>query len=158
MPFVSARHNQLEAVMTRDELAALPAGCAVYTLPVRIPGFAVDLDCCLDAPRSPLTAVYPRLHLRDLDPLPGAPPSIPVAATSEGDCAVYYEGAACSIRSAPSARSHLGPAFQFYQEECAALHASLEPIPLALRYLTPRNINDLFAGERPRVSLYRVKR
>jgi hypothetical protein len=148
-PAYRARYTfQDEYAFLRRDLARVPDGCSVVSLPLRASQFNRDLDCCLDIHKSPLSLAYPRLHLlmaasaRDLEG-PG--------------CRYYYESAACSIDLPPESASPVDrPALEFLRRACAeARKKTLSQVAGAR--VSPRTTNRYFRHGPPEVRLLRMR-
>jgi hypothetical protein len=120
----------------------------VWQLPVRQPGFVRDLDCCLDAQRSPLALAWPGLRLRALPVEDGAPD----AAWPPPGCAAYYQGAACDARVAAGATD--APSLGRLAAQCRRARGAGQLEPVAEATVSPESTGDLFPAP-PRVGLYR---
>jgi hypothetical protein len=132
----------------RTELAALPQGCTVYSLPVRDDDFGRDLDVALDVAHSPLRLAYPGLKfvaLSDREPPP-----------SGGTCAAYYQSALCSITETQEVRERFANAYGIERRRCKGASARAGDHPFAEARVSARGVNDVFGGKPPRVALYRL--
>lgn len=142
---------QDEYAFLATELARLPDGCTVYTLPTRVPeAFPRDLDCCLAAERSPLAARFPALRVRALPAEEGARvASLPAADA----CAVLYEGAVCT----PLATSDpdFVTAGAYYARRCEAARSRHAGALLAEARVSPATTRGFFGETAPRVRLWR---
>ncbi len=143
-----------EYAFGRRALAALPAGCAVYQVPIRADVLPADVDCCLDVRRSPLVLEYPALRFFDL---PSEAADVPDA----GGCTAYYEGAACAITPDPAGalgRDFAVRASEYFRQRCAEPHRVGHLEPLARSAVSPRSTNGLFGDVPPPIALYRWTR
>ncbi|MCB9506648.1 MAG: hypothetical protein H6698_06605 [Myxococcales bacterium] len=100
-------------------LTAVPAGCDVVQLPVRSWRFGGDIDCCLDAPRSPLELEFHELQLRTVASGGDVRRDVDAALSGPG-CIYYYETAACALASEPQVDVNYTQARAYYVEACAA--------------------------------------
>ncbi|MCK6557208.1 hypothetical protein L6Q96_21920 [Candidatus Binatia bacterium] len=141
-----------EYAFLRRALAALPAGCRVYQVPLRSAAYPRDLDCCLDIGRSPLLLDYPDLQFA----------SVPRPATSAFDdrpgCLAYYEGAACRIADDPlDSRVHerAERAADDLRRRCNEVRAVGRLELVAETTTSPRATVNFFHGAPPQAGLYR---
>jgi hypothetical protein len=145
----SARYAfQDEYTFARDALARLPAGCAVYQVPLRADALSHDVDCCLDLARSPLVLDFPTLRF---GPLPADPATV----FADSDCVAYYEGVACEITSASPSPERAREAAAFFQPRCAAIRRLGRLELLAETITSPRSTEHFFDARAPRTTLYR---
>jgi hypothetical protein len=143
-----------EYAFGRRALAELPAGCAVYQVPIRADALPADVDCCLDLRRSPLVLEYPALHFYDL-------PAEAADVLDAGGCTAYYEGAACAIMpgsTGPLGRDLASRASEYFRQRCAEPHRVGQLQPLARTAASPRSTNGLFGDAPPPIALYRWTR
>jgi hypothetical protein len=137
---------QDEYAFARAALARLPAGCAVYQVPLRGAALPHDVDCCLDVPRSPLVLDFPALRLLDLPDEPGL--------VSDSGCVAYYEGVACEItRDAGGALAE--QAAEYFQTRCAEARRWGRLELLADAVTSARSTEELFDGRHPHARVYR---
>jgi hypothetical protein len=145
---------QDEYTFLRAALARLPAGCAVYEVPMRPDAFPRDLDCCLDVPRSPLVLDYPQLQFRSLpDPL--------VSVFENPGCVAYYESVACEITDDPDdpqVHDRTDKAADYLQQRCAEVRRTGRLDALGEITTSPRATVNYFHGKRPHAGLYRWTR
>ena len=139
-----------EYTFLRRHAAALPAGCVVWQLVLRDQAFERDLDCCLDAPRTPLTAAFPSLRFRSLL---GDPATWPRAGAGGPRCEAYYEGAACALTPTAALRAERPRSFALLEQRCAAVRAAGGLRAVASGVASPRASNPAFTAA-PRVGLY----
>jgi hypothetical protein len=135
----------------RAQLGKLPHGCEVYQLPIRTEGLEVDLDCCLDVPRSPLPIVFPQLRFRVLED-----PNEPAPADPAVSCRVYYETAACSLQQTAEVVSRRPMSYEIFRRRCAAVRAT-GLMPITRVEVSAQASHDLFGGVAPRVGLFHWK-
>jgi hypothetical protein len=145
---------QQEYRFLRRSLAEVEPGCRVIQLPIRVDAFQRDLDCCLDAPRSPLTIAFPRLKFRALQVGPDlAPPSL----RSAGDqCVLYYEGSNCALQATREAQPRHPVALRFYRVACAQMRQQVPLSQLAEAQVQPHATEDVLGQGPHSVRLYRV--
>ncbi len=145
---------QQEYRFLRRALGEVEPGCRVLQLPIRVDAFERDLDCCLDAPRSPLTIAFPRLELHSLQ---AGPDLAPVALHSAGDrCVLYYEGSSCSLQATGDAQPRHPVALRFYRTACAQIRAQAPLSQLAEAQVQPHATEPLLGLYPHSVRLYRV--
>ena len=135
----------------RGALAILPAGCTVYQVPLRSVAFPRDLDCCLDAGRSPLGLEFPHLQFRTVPE--------PAGAVFDGSgCIAYYESIACRIADdplAPAVHERAERAADDLHRRCREIRTTGQLDPLAETTTSPLATVDFFRGTRPHAGLYR---
>ncbi len=142
------RHTfQDEYDFLRESLAKLPDKCRVYQVPVRQDAFGMDLDCCVDMPRSPLALAHPGLGLVAL-PESGFPEG------EAGGCVAYYEGAACAISLEDPVPPRLHHARALLRDQCDKPRVSKGLRLVAEGEVSGRAMHQLFGARRPRVRLW----
>ena len=135
----------------REAMASLPQGCTITQLPLRGEALLRDLDCCLDAPRSPLILARPDLRFEYADPR-GANPSL-----ARSDCVAYYEGAACSLADTLPSRQRAPNARAWFNEGCGLMRSAGALELTREAQVSPHATVDHFADRPVVVRLYRMR-
>jgi hypothetical protein len=143
---------QDEYQFLRGAMKSLPSNCTLAQLPMRTQVLQRDLDCCLDAPRSPLLLARPDLRFLHVEPQKGAP------SFGGATCVAYYEGAACSLADTPASRARDPNARAWFTEGCSLMRSSQKLEVLAEAEVSPHATFDHFKGRPVVVRLYRVQR
>jgi hypothetical protein len=141
---------QDEYSFLRKALHELPDGCVVYQLNVRSDDLERDVDCCLDAPRTPLPVVYPKLQFRHLRPA-----DLTGGLDFGTACVAYYESSACAIDVAQSAEPHWIGAMNHFRKECPIVHTIGTLKPVSQATVSSVSTNGFFEKKAPTVTLYR---
>lgn len=140
-----------EYTFLRRAASSLPAGCTVYQVQLRDRSFERDLDCCLDAPRSPLVIAYPNLRFVSLD---GEPEAWRAELDGARGCVAYYQSAACGLQTTAEVLARHPRTVAALTRRCEAARAWGAQRPVATETVSARSTNELFAGVRPRVGLW----
>ena len=136
----------------RSATEELDEGCTVLQLPLRRGPFQRDLDCCLDAPRSPLVIARPNLKWRYLEPGRGLPTA------SSDTCIVYYEGAACSLADTATTQQRNPEALRWFREHCGPVRETLGTKLFREQTVSSESTTGILGDHPVTVRLYRVER
>jgi len=143
---------QAEYRILRGALAEADPGCVVTQIPVRAVGER-DLDCCLDVPRTPLTAAFPDLEFRNLPDR--IHPDHLLDLTGNESCVYYYAGATCSLVRTGETKAVDLPAMAWLEEYCGALRMPDGMEAVRRGEVPPVSTNPLFGQDPVPVTVYR---
>ncbi len=156
LPTYRTRYTfQDEYDFLKQHLLQLPDGCTVYQLPMRHRAYEHDLDCCLDAPRSPLLIAFSGLHFSTLDEEGKRPP--PPPDRQANGCEAYVESSICSIQPTETTLRRFPRAYSTIRSLCAKVLHDNAFEPLASDRLSNRSTHDLFGNREPSIRLLRWK-
>ena len=142
---------QDEYAFLRSATVELDEDCTVLQLPVRRGEFQRDLDCCLDAPRSPLLLARPNSRWRYLEPGRG------LSAAASDACVLYYEGAACSLADTATTRERNPVALRWFQEQCGPAREALGAKLIGEQTISSESTTGILSAPTT-VWLYRLER
>ncbi len=141
---------QDEYAWLREQLQQQPADCTVAQIGVsHHRNFFLDLDCCLDLPRSPLVAALPGRQFVLTD-------TAEELRATPGACRLYYEGAVCALEETAELKQRNPQELKWFKRQCAELRQTPGLAPVAEAIVSPYAHTDAFAGKPVTVKLSRL--